>query len=90
MLNCAYVAGLVDFSILAFWHRKANPPPHVELTGDGIVELADFSVVAYYWTDPQLLRPVIVKEETPEADSKGPKRIDANCFLFRCVSINID
>ena len=41
---------LVDFSILAFWYRKGNPPASVDLNGDGTVDLQDMSVLAYYWT----------------------------------------
>lgn len=41
---------LIDFSILAFWYRKGNPPASVDLNGDGVVDLQDMSVLAYYWT----------------------------------------
>ncbi len=42
---------LVDFSIMAFWYEKPNPPPCVDLNHDGIVNLTDFSILAFYWTD---------------------------------------
>jgi len=42
---------LVDFSIMAFWYKKPNPPKCVDINGDGIVDLTDFSILAFYWTD---------------------------------------
>jgi hypothetical protein len=42
---------LVDFSILAFWYKKPNPPKCVDINNDGIVDLIDFSILAFYWTD---------------------------------------
>jgi hypothetical protein len=41
---------LVDFSILAYWYGRANPPAEFDLNGDGKVDLVDFSILAYYWT----------------------------------------
>ena len=41
---------LVDFSVLAFWYKKPNPPKCVDTNKDGIVNLTDFSILAYYWT----------------------------------------
>lgn len=41
---------LIDFSIVAYWHNRANPPAKVDLNGDGKVNLVDFSIMAYYWT----------------------------------------
>ncbi|MDD5720827.1 MAG: Ig-like domain-containing protein [Candidatus Pacebacteria bacterium] len=41
---------LVDFSIAAYWHKRANPPASVDLNGDGKVDLIDFSIMAFYWT----------------------------------------
>lgn len=43
-------ANLVDFSIVAYWYNRANPPAKVDLNGDGKVNLVDFSIMAYYWT----------------------------------------
>ena len=40
---------LVDFSILAYWHGKSNPPTHVDLNDDQKINLIDFSIMAYYW-----------------------------------------
>lgn len=40
---------LVDFSVLAFWYGKPNPPRCVDANGDGIITLVDFSIVAFYW-----------------------------------------
>jgi hypothetical protein len=42
---------LVDFSMMAFWYEKPNPPPCEDLNHDGIVNLTDFSILAFYWTD---------------------------------------
>jgi hypothetical protein len=41
---------LVDFSIVAFWYRRANPPARVDINGDGQVSLVDFSIMAFNWT----------------------------------------
>ena len=41
---------LVDFSILAFWFKRLNPPSKVDLNHDGKVDLIDFSIMAYNWT----------------------------------------
>ncbi len=40
---------LVDFSVLAFWYGKQNPPKCVDANSDRIVNLIDFSIVAFYW-----------------------------------------
>lgn len=40
---------LVDFSVLAFWYGKNNPPRCVDANGDGIINLVDFSILAFYW-----------------------------------------
>ncbi len=45
------VINLVDFSILAFWHKKDNVPDCVDLNKDGFATLVDFSILAYYWND---------------------------------------
>jgi hypothetical protein len=42
---------LVDFSVMAFWYGKPNPPSCVDINNDGIVNLTDFSILAFYWTD---------------------------------------
>ncbi len=41
---------LVDFSIAAYWYKKASPPANIDLNNDGKVDLVDFSIMAYYWT----------------------------------------
>ena len=41
---------LVDFSILAYWYGKPDPPAEVLLDGTSAVDLTDFSILAYYWT----------------------------------------
>lgn len=41
---------LIDFSIMAYWYQRPNPPAKVDLNGDGKVDLIDFSIMAYYWT----------------------------------------
>lgn len=41
---------LVDFSILAFWYGKDNPPECVDTNKDRIINLVDFSILAFYWT----------------------------------------
>jgi hypothetical protein len=40
---------LVDFSVLAYWYGKNNPPKCVDANGDGIINLVDFSILAFYW-----------------------------------------
>lgn len=40
---------LVDFSVLAYWYGKENPPKCVDANSDGIINLIDFSIVAFYW-----------------------------------------
>jgi hypothetical protein len=41
---------LVDFSIMAYWYKRPNPPDHVDMNADRKVNLADFSIMAYFWT----------------------------------------
>jgi hypothetical protein len=40
---------LVDFSVLAFWFNKPNPPACVDTNSDGVINLVDFSILAFYW-----------------------------------------
>ncbi|MEK7539530.1 MAG: hypothetical protein AAB595_02755 [Patescibacteria group bacterium] len=49
-LNNDCRVNLIDYSILAFWYKKALPPPKVDLNHDGKVDIIDFSIMAYYWT----------------------------------------
>jgi hypothetical protein len=41
---------LVDFSIVAFWYKRANPPANVDMNADKKVDLTDFSILAFNWT----------------------------------------
>ncbi len=41
---------LIDFSILAYWYKKASPPVMIDLNNDKVINLIDFSILAYYWT----------------------------------------
>lgn len=49
-LNNDGKVNLVDFSILDYWYHRANPPTSVLLDGAATVDLADFSILAFYWT----------------------------------------
>ncbi len=49
-LNNDCLVNLFDFSILAYWLDRPNPPPAVDLEKNKIVDLKDFSIAAYYWT----------------------------------------
>lgn len=40
---------IVDFSVLAFWYGKDNPPRCVDTNRDGAINLVDFSILAFYW-----------------------------------------
>ncbi len=40
---------LVDFSILAYWYGKPNPPACVDTNHDNKIDLVDFSILAFYW-----------------------------------------
>lgn len=48
--NADKIINLVDFSILAFWYGKNNPPTCVDTNKDGEINLTDFSILAFYWT----------------------------------------
>lgn len=48
--NLDRVIDLRDFSILAFWYQKPNPPKCIDTNNDGIVNLTDFSILAFYWS----------------------------------------
>ncbi len=49
-LNCNKRVNIVDFSIMAFWYEKNNPPKNIDLNNDGKISLIDFSIMAYNWT----------------------------------------
>ncbi len=48
--NADFIINLVDFSILAFWYGKDNPPACVDTNRDKKIDLTDFSILAFYWT----------------------------------------
>jgi len=48
-INNDSVINIIDFSILASWYLKSNPPKNVDLDGTGKVTIRDFSILAYYW-----------------------------------------
>ncbi len=41
---------LTDFSVLAYWYGKPNPPACVDTNKDGRITLVDFSILAFYWS----------------------------------------
>lgn len=43
------IINLIDFSVLAFWYKKDNPPLCVDTNKDNFIDLVDFSILAYYW-----------------------------------------
>ena len=49
-MNCDGRVNIVDYSIMKYWYKKPNPPAAVDLSGDGIVNLKDFSILAAEWT----------------------------------------
>lgn len=48
--NSDKVINLIDFSVLAFWYGKNNPPVCVDTNADKKIDLIDFSILAFYWT----------------------------------------
>ncbi len=48
--NSDKVINLIDFSVLAFWYGKENPPKCVDTNTDSKIDLVDFSILAFYWT----------------------------------------
>jgi hypothetical protein len=54
-VNSDCKVNLVDFSITAYWYKRALTGSFIateaaKLNGDGKVTLGDFSIMAYYWT----------------------------------------
>jgi len=49
-LNNDCHVNLVDFSIMAYWYKRPNPPASVDLNGDSKIDLVDFSILAFNWT----------------------------------------
>ncbi|MDP2789198.1 MAG: hypothetical protein Q8O46_04105 [bacterium] len=48
--NTDKIINLIDFSVLAFWYGKDNPPLCVDTNNDNKIDLTDFSILAFYWT----------------------------------------
>ncbi len=49
-LNSDKRINLVDFSIVAYWYKRLNPPASVDFNNDKKVDLIDFSIMAFHWT----------------------------------------
>ncbi|MEK7546780.1 MAG: hypothetical protein AAB536_01215 [Patescibacteria group bacterium] len=49
-LNGDCKINIVDFSILAYWYNRSDPPSSLDLKVDNKINLDDFSVLAFYWT----------------------------------------
>ena len=49
-LNCDNHVNLIDFSIMAYWYKKINPPQKVDLNNDRKITLIDFSIMLFNWT----------------------------------------
>lgn len=41
---------IVDFSVIAYWYKRSNPPALADLNKDGKVDIVDFSIMAFNWT----------------------------------------
>lgn len=48
--NADQAINLVDFSVMAFWYGKSNPPVCTDTNTDNKIDLIDFSILAFYWT----------------------------------------
>lgn len=44
------IINVKDFSVLAFWYERQNPPTCIDANSDGSITLVDFSILAYYWS----------------------------------------
>ncbi|MDB5266279.1 MAG: hypothetical protein JWN89_94 [Parcubacteria group bacterium] len=49
-LNGDGKVNLIDFSIMAYWYKRANFPLKVDLNTDGKINITDFSIMIYNWT----------------------------------------
>jgi hypothetical protein len=49
-LNCDGYVDLIDFSILIYWFNREDAPAHVDLAKDNVINIQDFSIMAFYWT----------------------------------------
>lgn len=41
---------IVDFSLLAYWHKRSGFPAKYDLNNDTRITIRDFSILAFYWT----------------------------------------
>lgn len=41
---------LVDFSVAAYWFGRSGVPARFDLSGDGVFDLRDFSIMVYHWS----------------------------------------
>jgi hypothetical protein len=48
--NADRVINLSDFSVLAFWYGRTEPPACVDTNKDSKIDLTDFSILAFWWT----------------------------------------
>jgi len=49
--NCDGRVDLTDYSILIYWYnKKSNIPDNIDLNGDNIINMVDFSILAFNWT----------------------------------------
>ncbi len=49
-VNLDKKVNLVDFSIVAYWYKRASPPANVDMNKDGKVDLVDLSILVFNWT----------------------------------------
>lgn len=49
-LNNDTRVNLLDFSIMAFWYKRAGFPEKIDLNSDKKIDLSDVSILAYCWT----------------------------------------
>jgi hypothetical protein len=49
-LNGDLRVNLLDFSIMAYWYKRAGFPVKLDLNNDGRIDLSDVSILAYCWT----------------------------------------
>jgi hypothetical protein len=41
---------IIDFSLLAYWHKRSGFPLKYDLNSDKKITIRDFSILAFYWT----------------------------------------
>ncbi len=49
--NCDGGINIADFSIMAYWFKRGNPPAGIDLNSDNKITIEDFSILAYYWSN---------------------------------------